>query len=129
MSIKSTLGTGVAIAMATTALAALPASANDSDVIRTGTCSAATHWKLKARPDDGRIEVEAEVDSNHVGQTWRWRMLHNGTLTAHGVRVTQAPSGSFEVRRLLVNVPGPDAIVFRARNPRSGEVCRGTLRI
>jgi hypothetical protein len=29
----------------------------------------------------------------------------------------------------MVNRRGTDTITFRARNPRSGEVCRGTVRI
>ena len=91
------------------------------------TCSGSSDWKLKASPEDGRIEVEGEVDSNKVGQTWRWRILHNGEVSARGKKTTKAPSGSFEVRRLLVDLRGDDGIGWRARNPKSGEVCRGRL--
>lgn len=105
-----------------------PALAGDDDVIRRGSCSGATDWKLKASPEDGRIEVEGEVDSNRNGQTWRWRIRHNGSLSARGTATTQPPSGSFEVRRVLVDAAGTDTIVFRARNPRTDEVCRGVLR-
>lgn len=105
-----------------------PALAGDDDVIRRGSCTGATDWKLKASPEDGRIEVEGEVDSNRNGQTWRWRIRHNGSLSARGTATTQPPSGSFEVRRVLVDAAGTDTIVFRARNPRTDEVCRGVLR-
>jgi hypothetical protein len=105
----------------------IPAVAKDGDVIRRGSCSAASDWKLKASPENGRIEVEGEVDSNRVGQTWRWRILHNGEVTARGTKTTVAPSGSFQVRRLLVDLPGTDRIGWRARNPVTGEVCRGGL--
>jgi hypothetical protein len=105
-----------------------PANANRDDVIRRGPCSHSAVWKLKAKPDNGRIEIEAEVDSNHNGQQWRWRILHNGDTSAHGRATTQAPSGSFEVHRLLINASGKDTIGLRARNPANGEVCRGTLR-
>jgi hypothetical protein len=108
-------------------LAAGPAFANDDDVIRRGSCSGSTHWKLKASPEDGRIEVEAEVDSNHDDQLWRWRLRHNGSLSARGSATTRGPSGSFEVRRVVVDAAGTDRLVFRARNPRTGEVCRGVL--
>ena len=107
---------------------AAPAHANDDDVIRRGSCSGATDWKLKASPEDGRIEVEGEIDSNRVGQTWRWRLRHNGALSAKGTATTKAPSGSFEVRRVVVDAPGTDKLVFRARNPRTDEVCRGVVR-
>jgi len=115
-------------AMSLSLAVAAPALANDDDVIRRGSCSGATDWKLKASPEDGRIEVEGEIDSNRDGQAWRWRVRHNGSLSARGAATTRPPSGSFEVRRVLVNAAGTDTIVFRARNPRTDEVCRGVLR-
>ena len=108
-------------------LVAAPAVANDDDVIRRGACGGSTEWKLKAGPEDGRIEVEAEVDSDHDGQTWRWRLRHDGSLSARGTATTHGPSGSFEVRRVVVDASGTDHLVFRARNPQTGEVCRGVL--
>ena len=109
------------------ASAAGPVAAKDGDVIRRGSCSAASDWKLKASEEDGRIEVEGEVDSNVVGQRWRWTIRHNGGVSASGRRVTSGPSGSFEVRRVIVDVSGPDRVGWRARNPRTGETCRGSL--
>ena len=119
---------GIVAAATVSMVAAGPAVANDDDVIRRGSCTGATDWKLKASPEDGRIEVEGEIDSNRNGQTWRWRIRHNGSLSARGTATTQPPSGSFEVRRVLVDAGGTDTIVFRARNPRTDEVCRGVLR-
>lgn len=119
---------GVLAAATVSMVAAGPAVANDDDVIRRGSCTGATDWKVKASPEDGRIEVEGEIDSNRNGQTWRWRIRHNGSLSARGTATTQPPSGSFEVRRVLVDAGGTDTIVFRARNPRTDEVCRGVLR-
>lgn len=114
-------------ALASIALPA-PALAKDGDVIRRGSCSASADWKLKASPEDGRIEVEGEVDSNKNGQTWKWRLRHNGSVTARGTATTSGPSGSFDVRRVVVNLKGEDALKFRARNPTSGETCVGRLR-
>ena len=111
----------------TPALTAAPAYAGDDDVIKRGSCSGSADWKLKAGPEDGRIEVEGEVDSNKNGQTWRWRLRHNGSLSAKGTATTKGPSGSFEVRRVIVDANGTDRILFRARNPRTDEVCRGVL--
>jgi hypothetical protein len=116
------LGLGLAFAVTT------PAVANDADVIRSGACSGSAHWKLKASPEDGRIEVQGEVDSNVAGQTWRWRILHNGSVSARGTATTTAPSGSFEVRRLLVNAAGTDSIGWHARNVNTGQTCRGGLK-
>ncbi len=119
------------LATALTGLSASPAlaSGDDDDVLRTGSCSARSDWKLKAGPDDGRLEVELEVDSDVAGQTWRWSLSRNGTRFASGTATTTRPSGSFEVERRTGDRPGVDAVAFRATNPRTGEVCRGSLRV
>ena len=82
------------------------AMAKDGDVIKRGSCSGASNWKLKLSPQDGRIEVEFEVDSNKVGQTWQVRLTKNGTQIFSGSRVTQAPSGSFSVRKVTAERRG-----------------------
>ena len=116
-----------ALLAAAVAVPALPALANEDDVIRRGSCSGSTDWKLKASPEDGRIEVEGEIDSNRNGQSWRWRLVHNGSLSDRGTKSTRGPSGSFEVRRVVVDLRGTDKLVFRATNPASGETCRGVV--
>jgi hypothetical protein len=119
----------VGLTAATVLLAtATPALAKDGDVVRRGDCSGRTDWKVKAGPEDGRIEIEGEIDSNHAGQVWRWRLKHDGAVVASGRRTTGGESGSFEVRRVLANRSGTDTFVFRARRPATGEVCRGLVR-
>ena len=124
---RGTRAGALALVTAATLLPAVSAEAKAGDVVKRGNCSARADWKLKASPENGRIEVEGEVDSNRVGQRWSWKIKHNGSLSASGTKTTVAPSGSFEVRRVLVNVRGDDRIVFRATNNRSGETCRGAL--
>ena len=63
-----------AIAM-TVAGTAAPAFAGNGDVVRQGACSGSADWKLKLSPEDGRTEVEYEVDSNVNGQNWRVTLL------------------------------------------------------
>ena len=104
---------------------AVTASANEADVIRRGSCSGASAWKLKLSPENGRIEVEFEVDQNRVGRRWRVTLRRNGVRIFRAIRVTRAPSGSFEVRRVARNGSGRDRFVARARNLRSRESCRG----
>ena len=119
--------TGVLVA--TTLVAApMTVSAKDGDVIRRGECTARSDWKLKLSPENGRIEVEFEVDQNRNGHKWNIRMKRNGNVFWRGARTTKAPSGSFEVRRLTRNGAGTERIVVRVRNPRTGEVCRGVAR-
>ena len=113
--------------MVATALVAGPATttAKDGDVIRRGSCTVSSDWKLKLSSENGRIEVEFEVDQNRNGRTWNVSLKRNGQRFWRGQRTTGPPSGSFEVRRLTRNGAGRDRIVARARDPRSGEVCRG----
>jgi hypothetical protein len=101
------------------------ASGGGGEVPTAGGCSGSAHWKLKAKPDDGRIEVEAEVDSNASGQRWDWTFKHNGSVSATGSKSTAGLSGSFEVRRRMANLAGTDHFVFRATH--RGQVCRGTI--
>ena len=95
--------------------------AGDGEVLRRGSCSGSTDWKIKAKPDDGRLEVEAEIDSNRNGQKWRWTLRRNGKVVDRGTRTTQPPSGSFEVERKVSNSRGKDTFKFRARH--DGQVC------
>lgn len=119
-----------AAAMAVAAVLAVgtvtPAVAGDAEKIRRGDCSGAANWKLKVSPDDGRLEVEAEVDSNVNGQTWRWVIRHNGSRSARGKKTTKGPSGSFSIERRMTNLSGTDRFVFRAKH--AGQVCRGRIR-
>ena len=94
-------------------------------MIKTGSCSDGADWKLKVKTDDGRLEVEGEVDSNKSGQTWAWKIIDNGAIAARGSSTTGGRSGSFSVERKIANNAGTDTVVFRAK--RSGEVCTGTI--
>ena len=123
------LRTLIATAVVAGATLAVPAGAmaKDNDVIRTGDCSGAANWKLKVGLDDGRIDLEFEVDSNRVGQTWRVKLKDNGILRYNALKTTKAPSGSFEVDRQMANLAGTDHIVARARNVNSGQLCVAKL--
>lgn len=123
---RTIAGLGVVLALSVT-MTATPALAKDGDVIRRGSCSGPANWKVKASPQNGRIEVEGEVDANRNGQVWRWRLLHNKSLSSRGTSTTHAPSGSFSVRRLTVDLQGTDTFKFVATRPSTGEVCRGSV--
>jgi hypothetical protein len=122
MRIPTRLAAAALVAATLPVLATAPAHAgDDNEVIRTGSCSGSADWKIKAKPDDGRLEVEAEIDSNRNGQQWRWRLKRDGNLLARGTSTTRGPSGSFEVERKVSNTRGKDVFKFRARH--NGQVC------
>jgi len=124
MNTRNPLAAALVLAVAIPALSAGPAQARSGDEVRrTGTCTGRAEVKIKAKHDDGRIELEAEVDSNRNGQVWRWSIRHNGDLSFVGRARTVAPSGSFTVERRALNAAGIDAFKFRARHRASGQVC------
>ena len=127
--VRFILATVLAGSLLAAAPVAMASNGKGGGVTKSGPCSAASTWKLSLKPDNGRIEVQFEVDQNVVGDTWNVRMTDNGTQIFKGKRVTQAPSGSFEVRKLTANLAGSDHIVAKATNPTTGEVCRGAATI
>lgn len=129
MKITPTALAAATLLAATLPLVTAPAHAGGSDdrVINTGSCSGSTDWKIKAKPDDGRIEVEVEIDSNRNRQSWTWVLRHDGGVTARGTSVTRGPSGSFSVERRTVDADGTDRFTFRAVNPATDEVCVATV--
>jgi hypothetical protein len=122
--------TGIAIVIAALAFASTALARGGGEgkrVVVRGKCSIASTAKLKAKADDGRIETEFEVDQNRVGKRWRVTLIRNGSVVFRGIRTTRAPSGSFEVRRLLAPSAAKTRIVAKATALRSGETCRAAL--
>ncbi len=115
-----------ATAIAALALAALVAAptavAKRGDVRVAGSCTQGSTSKIKLSEENGRIEVEFEVDQNRNGVRWSVRIVQNGRQVARMSRVTRPPSGSFEARVVRPNRSGADVISGRAVSP-SGEVC------
>jgi hypothetical protein len=117
-------------AVAALGFASLAMASGGGGIQKQGVCTGSSSSVLKAKLDDnGMIEVDWEVDSNVVGQTWAWRLLDNGVLQFKGHATTQAPSGSFSIQRFLTNEAGTDKIKAVAKNPDTGESCHATLSI
>ena len=104
------------------AVAATPvASAKRGDVLTVGSCTESATSKIKLSEENGRIEVEFEVDQNRTGVSWSVAIRHRGQVVRRLVRVTRGPSGSFEARVVVPNGPGADRIAATAI--RRGETC------
>ena len=119
------LGVGIVAALVGLAIAlvAVPAGiAKDGDVLVRGKCTKSSTSKLKLSDEDGRIEVEFEVDQNRNGVRWNVILFQNGKVLRRAARVTKAPSGSFELRVVAPNTSAKDTFRARATSP-SSEVC------
>jgi len=123
--------TGIASAILLGSLAAPAATlARGSDGVRAaGTCTGNSTTHIKAKYDSGRIEVEFEVDQNRASKLWTVRLYDDGIRVFAGLRRTVAPSGSFSVTRWIPDRAGTDAIVGRAVNSTTGEVCRAKVNL
>lgn len=121
------IGLATALAVPLVALGPAALAKGTDPVVKSGACTGSATWKLKAKHDNGRIEIEFQVDSNRAGQKWRVRLSDNGTRIFRDVRTTQPPSGSFTVHKLTRNRTGPD--VIRARAVHGEQVCRGSVTV
>jgi hypothetical protein len=103
--------------------APVPAMASSRDVVKTGSCSGRSEWKIKLSPEDRGIEVEFEVDQGRVGDTWRAVVRQNGDVLKRGRRTTRGASGSLEFRAVGDNAAGADRFKARAVNTSTDEIC------
>jgi hypothetical protein len=111
------------LAIFAVALVAVPAAFAKGRVVRIqGVCSQQSTSKLKLSAEDRRIEVEFEVDQNKNGVPWRVTLSRNGKAVTSFTATTRAPSGSFEVRRVIAGRLGTDRITAVAKRA-SGETC------
>ena len=118
------LAAGIAVPVLA-APSATASSGGGSRVEASGTCTGGGHWTLRAKADDGALEVEYEVDTNVVGQAWKTVVTDNGTTIYRATRTTRAPSGSFEAEVRTANRAGKD--VIRATATRNGRTCSGSV--
>ena len=119
----------LAAAVAAPVLAAGPAQAQGGSpaVKASGACTGGGTWKLKAKHDNSRVEIEHEVDTNRAGQPWTVTITDNNATVFHGTRTTTAPSGSFTVRVLTGDRAGAD--VIRTKATFGTRTCLGSVRV
>jgi len=108
-------------------VAATPAfaSGGGGGVKSSGACTNGGHFELKAKHDDGSIEMEFEVDSNRAGQAWAVRVTDNAAVVVSRHATTAGRSGSFTVRKVIADRPGSDKI--HARATFQNHTCQGSV--
>ena len=75
------IAAGVLIAMVPSGV-----SASDDEVRREGSCSGRQVGDGACWDDDERIEVRGRVEDTGRGQTWAWKIKHNGASPPRAVR-------------------------------------------
>jgi hypothetical protein len=95
-------------------------------VSASGACTNGGHFKLKAKHDDGKIEMEYQVDSNRAGQVWAVRITDNGVAVVSR-HATTGPGDSFTIRKVIADMPGVDKI--HAHATFQNHTCGGTVKL
>ena len=113
----------IAIAALAAPTAAIASGDDDAEVRKAGTCSDSSSSKIKVKEDDGRLEVEFEVDQNVVGDTWKVKFKDGSDVVFKGTARTKAPSGSFSLERKIDDRAGTDDVTAVGKNRSTGERC------
>ncbi|QIK65550.1 hypothetical protein G7072_03655 [Nocardioides sp. HDW12B] len=120
---RTTAATGAValLAVPATMLITAPAQAVD----RSERCDGA-RIELSVEKDDGRFEVEADVDNALRGSQWRVTLLQDGNRYFTDVR-TADNEGDVSVDRNRPNTAGKDVFTFRANKVGTGGSCVITI--
>lgn len=118
--IAGTIATGLAIASLATA------AAKDGDIIKRGNCAGGVKTKLKASPENGRIEVEYELDNAAPNEAWRVIVKKNGRAILRATKRTNGV-GDLKVRKVTSNGNGNERIEASAKRVSGGGVCKLSL--
>jgi hypothetical protein len=114
------------VALITLVLAAGPADARTADDVRVpGTCSKGVAAELRLKPEERRIELRFKLRQTQAGGAWRVALVQERRVVWKGTLRTRRQSRSFELRRVLQDLPGHDTVTASAWGPR-GLGCRAT---
>ena len=112
-----------------TALLAVPAALAKGSHHRAvrvrGVCTQQSTSKLKLTREHRGTEVEFQVDQDRAGVPWKVTLRRNGGRVASFTATTRAPSGSFEIRRVIARQPNANRVTVLATRA-SGETCRAS---
>lgn len=125
---KSIMGLGAVGVMGISLLVASPASAADEELVQNqGSCSMGSRWELSIETNGTSGHTsDFDVRDAPVGDRWQVKMRHNGAPLFRGSAVTDE-DGRLEVEPRIQLQAGPDTVVAKAVNTRTGERCSGTV--
>lgn len=121
----------LSLALGAAALSVAPALAKDGGVTKDGPgrkdCDGSSEARLVSKPVEGndyRVQIIGTVFSDDE-DFWDWKLRRNGEVVYDGRAKGREDSDlAFRVNRTMIDFSGPDEVVFRAENARTGEVCR-----
>ena len=94
-----------------------------------GVCGRGADSELTLKRDNDGLELRFKLRHGRTGAAWRVVLVQERRVAWKGGAKTSGSSGSFEVRRMLPDLPGADAITVRAWGPLGlGCLATATLR-
>jgi len=109
-----------------TAAAPAATAASTTPVVRSGKCSGTSTWLLTLKIDNGRIEVDSEVNHTRNGQVWKFVFKDNLVVFARAKVVAGSPGndpGQASATRYVRPVAGANHIMVRSRDYATGQFC------
>ena len=99
-----------------------------SEFRTSGSCARGISSELRAKGDDGAIELRFELRGARRASTWRVAIVQERDVVWRETGRLRGSSRSLRVERVLRDLPGADAIGVRALGPQ-GASCwaEGTL--
>jgi hypothetical protein len=124
---KRLLATLVAAALVV-GITATAGSAASKVVTRSGVCRGPGHstWLLTLKIDNGRTEVDSEVNHSRNGQVWKFVFKDNLVVFARAKVVAGSPGndpGQASATRYVVPVAGANHIMVRSTDYATGQLC------
>lgn len=90
-----------------------------------GDCGRGATSLLRVRTRDNGIEVRFGLRQTRGRGVWRITIVHENRVSSRATTKTTRTDDSFELQRILPDLPGSDMVVVLARGP-SGLDCRAT---
>ena len=120
--IATTLGAAVAAVSLVIGMSTVPASAADREFRHAG-----AEVEFDVEKDDGRFEVEVEVDDAKPKSRWRVVLRHDGKRYHH--RIHRADSdGEIEIEKNRRNTRGKDVFKLRIKKVGAKKAAVRTIR-
>lgn len=117
------LGASVAASALVVGTTTLPASAADREFRYAG-----AEVDYEVEKDDGRFEVEVDLDDAKPGSRWRVRLWHDGKRYHNKVHRADG-DGEFEIERNRPNTAGKDTFKLRVQKIGAKKAAVRTIRL
>jgi hypothetical protein len=113
----------VLLALSAGTAAARDGDGGDNDVRVAGVCGKGATANLRVRSRDNGIEVRFALTQTRGRGLWRVTIVHENRVAVRTTVKTTSGDESYEVRRVLRDLPGSDTVVVHAWGP-NGLGCR-----